>query len=725
MNPVITKVALQNVQDIVSAGFRTCIIAEQLGFDKDDQTRISTAVSEIARTAFEYTGGGEIEFFIDTDVEPHVFGITVRDHGNEGPLIEVPGGGVTSETGMMEGINGAKGLVDHFHIDAYPTGSTVFLGKNFSPATLQVTPELIARIADVLVKTALQNPFEEIRDRNQNLIRILEELHVKQVDLINANDELDSTNRGVVALYAELDDKALSLKAFGEGLEKRVEERTSELQKANTELKNAKEELHMQFDGLAERDRLLGESEERFRISAQSVSDVIWDWNIPDGRVDWYGRIDEILGYAPGEFPRTLDAWEKIIFPDDRDRVLSIRDRHVMMQTPYTAEYRVVRKDGEIRSWTDKGTAMRDEKGRAHRVVGSCSDITDSKRAKEAKIASEMRYRRLFETAQDGILILDDETGQIDDVNPFLITMLGFTREEFLGKKIWEIGLFKDIVANKDNFELLQRKEYIRYEDMPLETADGRHINVEFVSNVYEVNNKKVIQCNIRDITDRKKMTDLVEASLAEKETLLREIHHRVKNNLQIISSLLNLQIRKIDDKRTIEVLKDGQARVLSMALVHEHLYKSKDFSHIDLKNYIHSLGMELLQSYGTANEIVRFDLNIPEIYVDINTAIPLGLIINELITNSLKYGFKGRKVGNISITATEDLQALTIIVADDGVGMPEDITLENQTSSLGLRLVKSLTGQLHGTVAIDRTWGTKFVFVIPKQTKTHGETVP
>jgi len=150
------------------------------------------------------------------------------------------------------------------------------------------------------------------------------------------------------------------------------------------------------------------------------------------------------------------------------------------------------------------------------------------------------------------------------------------------------------------------------------------------------------------------------------------------------------------------------------MALVHEHLYKGKDFSRIDLKNYIHSLEMQLSQSYGTASEIVRFDLSVPDIYVDINTAIPLGLIINELITNSLKYAFKGRKDGKLSITASEDTKILNLIVADNGVGMPEGITLENQ-ASLGLRLVRTLTGQLHGTVAIDRTGGTKFVFMLPK----------
>ena len=132
-------------------------------------------------------------------------------------------------------------------------------------------------------------------------------------------------------------------------------------------------------------------------------------------------------------------------------------------------------------------------------------NISERKKADVDLLASEVRYRRLFETAKDGILILDAETGEIDDVNPFLIEMLGYSHDQFLRKKIWEVGLFKDIVANKDNFDELQQKGYIRYEDKPLKTADGRQKNVEFVSNVYLVNNKKVIQCNIRDITERKK----------------------------------------------------------------------------------------------------------------------------------------------------------------------------------------------------------------------------
>jgi diguanylate cyclase (GGDEF)-like protein/PAS domain S-box-containing protein len=132
---------------------------------------------------------------------------------------------------------------------------------------------------------------------------------------------------------------------------------------------------------------------------------------------------------------------------------------------------------------------------------------------------SELRYRRLFETAQDGILILDAKTGAIADVNPFLIDMLGYTREEFVEKKLWEVGAFKDIKASKNAFKALQKKEYIRYKDLPLRAKDGRMIQVEFVSNVYLVGDEKVIQCNIRDITERRQTLD----ALLKSRELLRE----------------------------------------------------------------------------------------------------------------------------------------------------------------------------------------------------------
>ena len=138
------------------------------------------------------------------------------------------------------------------------------------------------------------------------------------------------------------------------------------------------------------------------------------------------------------------------------------------------------------------------------RLLLRIQSMAQMKRVEDALKDSETRYRRLFETAQDGVLILDADTGQIDDVNPFLIDLLGYTHEEFMGKKLWEMGAFKNTEKSKAAFEELQHKGYIRYENLPLRTKDGREIAVEFVSNVYQVNHHKVIQCNIRDITYRK-----------------------------------------------------------------------------------------------------------------------------------------------------------------------------------------------------------------------------
>jgi PAS domain S-box-containing protein len=164
----------------------------------------------------------------------------------------------------------------------------------------------------------------------------------------------------------------------------------------------------------------------------------------------------------------------------------------------------------------------REGKG-TERILLAFEDITDQKQTEEALKSSEKRYRRLFETAQDGILILDAETGQISDVNPFLVEMLGYSHEDFLGKKLWEIGAFKDIEASKAAFLELQSKGYVRYNDLPLETKDGRPMAVEFVSNVYLVNHHKVIQCNIRDITERKLIAEALRRARNELERLVEE----------------------------------------------------------------------------------------------------------------------------------------------------------------------------------------------------------
>jgi PAS domain S-box-containing protein len=194
-----------------------------------------------------------------------------------------------------------------------------------------------------------------------------------------------------------------------------------------------------------------------------------------------------------------------------------VRDAEILVRWP----------DGRERAILAGAAPVTDEAGDVISGVAVFQDITERRRMEMALQVSEARYRRLFESAQDGILILDAETGQIIDVNPFLVEMLGYSQGEFVGKKLWEIGPFADIAASKTAFEELQSKGYIRYEDLPLETSDGQWIDVEFVSNVYLVDSKRVIQCNIRDITERRQAKEEVERLLAENRSQ-RELLERL-----------------------------------------------------------------------------------------------------------------------------------------------------------------------------------------------------
>ena len=198
-----------------------------------------------------------------------------------------------------------------------------------------------------------------------------------------------------------------------------------------------------------------------------------------------------------------------------------------------------------------------------------------------------------------------------------------------------------------------------------------------------------------------------IKNSLAEKEVLLREIHHRVKNNMQIISSLLNLQIQYEDLDETVGVLKESQGRVKSMAIIHEKLYQSSNFTNINFKEYIEKLIFDIFYSYGITTNTIESVLDIEDIHLNIDTAIPLGLIINELITNSVKYAFP-KSEGTIIIKLKSLPEQMELIIADDGMGISKDIDLEN-SKTLGLKLVNTLVDQLEGKLKLNRDNGTEF----------------
>uniref|UniRef100_A0ACD5GQM2 Sensor histidine kinase n=1 Tax=Desertifilum tharense IPPAS B-1220 TaxID=1781255 RepID=A0ACD5GQM2_9CYAN len=221
-----------------------------------------------------------------------------------------------------------------------------------------------------------------------------------------------------------------------------------------------------------------------------------------------------------------------------------------------------------------------------------------------------------------------------------------------------------------------------------------------------------------QNMTSRRQMEDKLKQSLKEKEVLLKEIHHRVKNNLQVISSLLKLQSGYIKDENTIALFKDSYNRVRSMTLIHEKLYRSQDLGRIDVPDYIHTLTGNLIKSYVMLANTIQLELNIEKVLLDVDTAIPCGLMINELVSNCLKYAFPKGDSGKIQVDfGSVDEQYFQLSVRDNGIGLPKDFDFET-ADSLGLQLVVNLTEQLEGTLQIDCESGTCITIRFPSRLK-------
>jgi two-component sensor histidine kinase len=203
--------------------------------------------------------------------------------------------------------------------------------------------------------------------------------------------------------------------------------------------------------------------------------------------------------------------------------------------------------------------------------------------------------------------------------------------------------------------------------------------------------------------------TTQLNQSLLEKETLIKEIHHRVKNNLQIIASLLNLQSRYVHDDQTLAVIRESQNRIKAMALIHEKIYQSKSLDRIEYGDYLEKITRSLFESYGVSPKKIAMKIQAKNILLHIDKAIPCSLIINELVSNSFKHAFPNDRTGEVRIDVKLEGDTVRLLYSDDGIGLPEGVTLD-RTESLGMRLISGLTQQLQGTVEIQRGGGTTFV---------------
>jgi PAS domain S-box-containing protein len=334
------------------------------------------------------------------------------------------------------------------------------------------------------------------------------------------------------------------------------------------------------------------------------------------------------------------------------------------------------------------------------------------RRNAEQKVKDTLRHTRNVIEANPDLMVILDAKGILQDVNATTEQMTGLPREKLIGTSY---NLY--LIANNDaeiNFARLLREGALK--DIPYDVrhVDGRITPILSNTRVQrdETGAVEYIITAAHDITQQKKDADVIKASLEEKIILLREVHHRVKNNLQIIISLNNLQLRQVNDPQLKQFLNETKNRVRAMSLVHEKLYQSESLSRIDLAEYLRFLAFQLFSYYSTDTRRVKLVVEISKATIDINTAIPIGLIVNELVSNALKYAFPGDRNGTLVISGGLVDQLLTISVKDDGVGMPPGYDWKNATS-LGLRLVNILADQIDGTIAVSEDQGTTFIITV------------
>jgi len=291
-------------------------------------------------------------------------------------------------------------------------------------------------------------------------------------------------------------------------------------------------------------------------------------------------------------------------------------------------------------------------------------------------------------------------------------------REDIVGKHFREFlgSLSLDIEEVQKRFQIILSGDPGNWHnEWEMTDNKGNHLVLDIQTTSMK-SNKNIVGFSffVMDISERRKAEDKIKAALKEKELLLKEIHHRVKNNLQVISSLLNLQSRYIKDKEMLGVFKESQNRIKSLSFVHEKLYQSKDLARIDLKDYIKDLVNSLFQSYGTNTGKIALGIDVENIPLGIDYAIPCGLIVNELVSNSLKHAFPKDRKGKIYISFHSDDDKFTLIISDNGIGLPKDLDFRN-TETLGLQLVCTLTDQLEGSIKLNKDGGTEFKITFTK----------
>ncbi|QXO96146.1 PAS domain S-box protein [Methanospirillum purgamenti] len=456
----------------------------------------------------------------------------------------------------------------------------------------------------------------------------------------------------------------------------------------------------------------------------QTVAKIgLWTWDIQSDTLTWSDEFFVMFGLPPGTIP-SFDSWLKTIHPDDRDAAYERTLRSVSEKKELWNEYRIILPSGEIRWIAAAGRTEYDHYGVGIGMSGVCIDITSRKDIENALRESEERYRMLVDNVPDIILV--HRNGVLLYVNPAAASMMGYTIQELYDTLlIFHVspeyhGILIDAIKRRMDSQDIEPYEL----EILSKSGERKRVVVRGCTIQYQgepaslnvltdITERKIIEDQLRDFNEKleievKNRTEELQTSLAEKEVLLKEIHHRVKNNMQVISSLLFMQARNAEQKEVRDILLESQNRIKSIALVHEKLYQSKDFDRIDYPDYLIRITKQIAESYKAGQNQVRIIVNNDTVYLSIDKAVPCSLIVSELVSNSLKYAFPDNRPGEIQIDFSLLENEYELIYTDNGIGIPESIE-PGKTKTLGLELIQGLVHQLNGTMTLDRSNGTKY----------------
>ncbi len=452
--------------------------------------------------------------------------------------------------------------------------------------------------------------------------------------------------------------------------------------------------------GRKKSEQKLKESRSRLKRSQKVAKVGSWEIDLETDELTWSDETYSIFEVPKDKSMDYQDFLDRI-HPEDRDHV-DEKWQEGLENGEYDIQHRIIA-DGKTKWVREKADIKYDDEGKPVEVIGSVQDITDRKSTEKKLEKSEERYRRLFETAQDGMLIIDAETGVIEDANPFIQDILGYSKEELVGKELWELGTFESVIENKRRFEELVEEGYIRYEDKPLMAKNEEEVPVEFVSNTYEAGGKEVVQCNIRAVSQRKKAEE-------REEFLHSLLRHDVGSKIQIITGYLDL-MREYDLPGKVEDLvekgehaaKEGREIIEKVRKLRE-IGEEDEIGEVDLSSVMDKVLAEhqdQLQERGINTDISECDCRVEG-----------GPLLEELFSNLIENSIQHSECDNIKISSRIKGDEYVVTIEDGGIGIPDEVKDkifekgfkrgENAGTGLGLYMVKEIAEIYGGKVEVD-----------------------